>query len=1127
MFEAVLSPKRSLFWIITTGLVSASGAFTYRYFTHCYPIVSLSISMDRTQALKKAELLSTQHAWLPTNPRRALEFTHDQLLQYFVELECGGKEAFSKLLETKEYEPYQWHVRHFQEKTTHENSLFFTPGGTPYGFTTKLPETEIKPTLTAQAARELAQMVATKEWNVCFDAYKEIEASKDLKPCGRLDHSFVYERVDVALGAEGKYRLKLLVCGDQVTEVSRFVFIPETFKRRFQEMRSSNATVLTFGALGLQLLYLFAGCLIAGFFFLRKRYLLIKPAFYWATFFGLMLFASRLNELPHAWISYDTATSASSFLLSYIIEALAQAVVITSLFTMVFSVALTWDQLAFPSRLAFWKLWSPSVGSSQAVLGRTLGGYAFSIIFLGIITVTYLLLTKVLHWWCPADTLVDPNILATYAPWITPFSQAASAGFSEEILLRALPLAACVVLGRYYHREKTGIALGMILQALIFAACHASYPQSPGYFRLVELLIPSWIFGALYLYLGLLPGILGHFFYDLFFMSLPIFATNFSQALISKSIIVTLFFFPLLVVLYRRLKRGKWYTNTEQDYNSALLPIEAPTSTTHPYTQAPLFSEQNSTPTLLIMPREAKKILLISGAVGLGLWIWCTPFTPTTPPLNIPKSAALALADDAFAYQEVPTPEEFNWQPHFFIAGAPAQPEFFVWRTEGQKKYQELLGSYLTPPSWAIRYLSFSGNLTDRALEFVSVIGPDGTLLRSNLILPESLDGASLQEGEARRIALEAVQDQYEIAPANLKEISATPQERPHRKDWTFIFQDKKVAFSHEGQARIQVTLLGDKVTNINRSIFVPEAWLRTQQQTDLYLALFNFFILFIKALAFVGAFALLQKRLFLNLSAKKIILWAAVLIPLILLAKLNELDQLLAISLSSSRPYDAQLFSLIAKLLVTPVILVTILSVILSSLKNIVSTRISNSVILYAIGAELTLQGVMQALLFVRPRYLPFVPDYLNFNNYSPLFGLASSAFFTLIQSGILELICIAGFTLLIKETKHVWVYGSLFFIVSCISYCYPLILYPSTALLVALVLGALFALIYFLLLRYDQRAVIIMVATRVLLATLQQGFQHNYPHLLTYSIIVSGGIILTSYYWFTNLSPAKDYYE
>jgi hypothetical protein len=1124
MFETALSPKKSFFWTVITALVIASGLFTHRYFTQSYPVVSLSISMDREQALKKAELLSIQHAWLPLNPRRAIEFKHDQLVHYFIELECGGKEAFSQLLHTKEYEPYQWHVRHFQEKTTYENSLFFTPDGTPYGFTVKLPETEILPTLSTHAARELAHTVAVEEWKVCFDSYKEIETSKDLKPCGRLDHSFVYERTDVTLGAEGKYRLKLVVSGNTVTEVSHFVFIPETFKRRFQEMRSSNATVLTCGTLGLQLLYIFAGCLIAGFFFLRKRYLLIMPAFYWAAFFGLLLCASLINDLPHAWIAYDTATSASSFLFSYLVQALAQAVITISFFTTIFSVALTWDRLAFPSRLSFWKLWSPTVGSSYAILGRTLGGYAFFVIFLGIMTATYLLLTKVFHWWCPADTLVDPTILATYLPWLTPFSQALTAGFCEEILFRALPLAACAVIGRYCKREKTGIFLGFILQALIFAACHAAYPQYPGYFRLVELLIPSWIFGALYLYFGLLPGILAHFFFDLFFMSLPIFATSFSQALISKSIIITLFLFPLLIVLYRRLKRGSWYIITEQNYNSALVPIEPVTHTTPPSTHTSSFSEQNNTSTI---SNAAKRILLTSGTVGLGLWIWCTPFTPVTSPLNIQKSQALAVAEDSFTAQEIPTPPGFNWKPYFFIASIPTDSEFFVWRTEGKENYQRLLGSYLTPPSWVVRYLSFSGTLTDRAFEFVSLVGPDGTVLRSNLVFPESVEGASLQEGEARRIALEALHDQHALDPTDLKEISATPQERPHRKDWTFVFQDKKISFSAEGEARIQVTIVGDKVTNINRFIFVPEAWLRDQNQTNLYLRLLNFFILFIKAFAFFGAFILLQKSLFHSLSVRKIALYASVLIPIILLAKLNELAQLLGTSLISSRPYEAQLFTLIATLVVTPAIVGAILSVLLSSLKNIISTRTPTSIILYAMGAELTLQGIMQAILFVRPRYIPFIPDYVNFNSYSPFFGLASSAFLSLIQNGILELICIAGFTLLIKPVHHIKRYALVFFLISSLSYCYPLVLYPSTALLIALVLGAVFTFIYFSLLRYDQRAVIIMVATRIVLGLLQQGFQHTYPHLLAYSILVSGGIMLISYYWFTALSPVKDYYE
>jgi hypothetical protein len=1119
MFSTVFSPKKSFFWLAITGLAITSGIFTHRYFTQSYPIISLSISMTREEALAKAHQLSTQHAWLPLTYHAAVEFKHDQLLHYFVELECGGKEAFSQLLHTKECAPYQWHVRHFQEKTTHETSIFFTPDGIPYGFTFKLPETEIRPTLTAQEARELAQTMAIEEWNISFDHYKEIEASKDLKPCGRLNHSFIYERTDKQLGAEGKYRLKLVVSGDTVSEITHFVFIPEAFKRRFHEMRSSNTTVLTCGTLGLQILYLFAGCFLAGFFFVRKRFLHITPALWWASFFGFLMFASLLNELPQAWISYDTATSTTSFLCNYLLKALAQSIITTALFTTIFSAAVTWDQLAFPSRLAFWKVWTPTVGASQEVMGRTVGGYIFSVFFLGSMTAIYRVLTGVFHWWCPADTLVNPTILATYAPWITPFSQAASAGFVEEILFRAVPLAACIVLGRYYKREKLSSIFGFILQALIFAACHASYPQSPGYFRLVELLIPSSFLGGLYLYFGLLPGIIAHFLFDFFFMSLPLFATPFSQAFVSKSIVITLFFSPLLVVLYQRLRYASWYRiNPAKDYNESLLRSHhpSPLSSTPPAV-TPSFPENS---VVSKIPGYAQKILCGAGILGLVVWIWCTPFTSTTPPLTISKNDALSRANESFTEQEVPTPPDFLWKPYCFIASIPTQSEFFVWRTQGEHIYRSLLGSYLTPPSWAVRYLSFSGSLVDRALEFTSIIGPEGTVLRNNLIFPESYASSYLQEGEARRIALEALQTTYELPPTDLKELSATPQERTQRRDWTFVFCDKKVSLAAEGEARIQVTIAGDKVANIHRFVFVPEAWLRTQQQTDLYRALFNFFIIFIKALAFFSAFIILYKSLFQTFSVKKIILWASLLIPLVWIANLNELDQLLATALTTSRPYEAQLFTFLAALLVTPAILMTALSILLSSLKNVIVSRSGNAVILYAIAAEVALQGTMQTILYVQPHYLPFIPDYANFNTYSPLVGLGCTTFISLFQTTALELICIAGFTKVMHSSPRPWIYGALFFIVSTLSYCHPLLLYPSTVLLVAILLGTLFTGCYFLLLRYDQRALIIMVATRLTLATLQQGLQQTYPHLLLYAIIVSSSIMLVSAYWFITLS-------
>ena len=48
--------------------------------------------------------------------------------------------------------------------------------------------------------------------------------------------------------------------GDRVSEVTHFVFIPQTFLRRYQEMRSANNTIANVAGLTAGLLYGIGGC---------------------------------------------------------------------------------------------------------------------------------------------------------------------------------------------------------------------------------------------------------------------------------------------------------------------------------------------------------------------------------------------------------------------------------------------------------------------------------------------------------------------------------------------------------------------------------------------------------------------------------------------------------------------------------------------------------------------------------------------------------------------------------------------------------------------------------------------------------------------------------------------------
>ena len=127
---------------------------------------------------------------------------------------------------------------HFRESETNETLIRFTPQGKPYGFVEKLPEDDPGAALSADSARDIAEPAAAGDWQIDLTAYVLVEQSQEVRTGGRIDHTLVYERPSVQVG-DGQYRLRLVVGGDKLTELSHFIKVPEAFSRRYTEMRSA------------------------------------------------------------------------------------------------------------------------------------------------------------------------------------------------------------------------------------------------------------------------------------------------------------------------------------------------------------------------------------------------------------------------------------------------------------------------------------------------------------------------------------------------------------------------------------------------------------------------------------------------------------------------------------------------------------------------------------------------------------------------------------------------------------------------------------------------------------------------------------------------------------------------
>lgn len=173
------------------------------------------------------------------------------------------------------------------------------------------------PTLNASTAQTLAeQTLALHPWNLDLNLqHSLVETKSETYLSGRTAHTLVYERNNVTFGSEGKMRVKVVVDGEVIREVTHFVKVPEAFSRKYEEMRAANimlAFVAMMGALVFGMSALGAwGKLTA------DRWILSRPAFGVGFTLAFLLALNALGKLPLTWMVKKT-TKLNHFITFYL-----------------------------------------------------------------------------------------------------------------------------------------------------------------------------------------------------------------------------------------------------------------------------------------------------------------------------------------------------------------------------------------------------------------------------------------------------------------------------------------------------------------------------------------------------------------------------------------------------------------------------------------------------------------------------------------------------------------------------------------------------------------------------------------------------------------------------------------
>lgn len=818
--------KRRWIRVLLCLAFMGSTAFTVRYFDAAWPAVTLDMRMEGDQARRSALALAQRLRCGPAGASAVASFDTEDEQIAFAEMEGSGRAALARLARDPLYTPYNWVVRLFRPGDPNEATFFFTPSGEPCGFREDVSEDVPGPSLSPADARRIAEHGLRTDWPFALDRYRLVETSREVVASGRTDHTFTYETSGPPLGT-ARYRLDAVVSGDRLTTACPYLDLPEAFSRRYAQMRSANDTIAGVATVILALGLFGLGVLGSLGYLVRRRAVQWRPAMALAIALSMLLALASLSRLPLSWFSYDTATSESVFLNRRLVGILAGMLGSTLLFGLVLMAAEGLSRRAFPHFVQLWRVWERPVAGSTALAGQVAVGILLAAYTLASDTAVYLFAHRWLAWWSPPDHRVDPNVVATPAAWLPPFANALQAGVIEECLFRAIPLAAAALIGRRIGRPRLAIGTTLVLQAILFGAAHANYPQQPAYARIVEISPVFFLYGLVYLRFGLLPVILAHCSVDMVLMSLPLFFTHTPGIWAARLPALALLCAPVLGVGMALLRNRGLVPLAAGYLNGSWAPADpAPDAVQGAPDPASKSGTFRPVRTLACPPW----LLPVAGLVGLALCLSGVRSTRSQPRLRLTRAEAIAASRLALSQNGTALDGSWTATARAFD-GRPTRATRYVWQSFGPDDTRRLQAAgYLPQPGWRVRFVRFDPRISvaERAERYNVTLGTGGEVLHVGHRLPEARKGAQLSQKDARQVALRFLRTLPDIPAGTAKEISSEGTRRPDRMDWQFTFALNDLRPFANDELRLGVVIAGDRVEGYGRYVHVPEKFVRS-----------------------------------------------------------------------------------------------------------------------------------------------------------------------------------------------------------------------------------------------------------------------------------------------------------
>jgi membrane protease YdiL (CAAX protease family) len=800
------------FAILVLAVSVAAAATAAWLFPRALPIVALEQSLTREVTLARADSFFRAHSLAPAAARTAVRFQRNDSLRTFVELAGGGPDSLNALVRGDDIAPFTWSVRAFAPGDPREARVDFAPDGRIIGFERKLAEADRRSEVSPDSGQRLAQRVLDTWIDDRADRWKLAAASYETKKAsGRVDRTYTYERVDRRIGG-APIRAEVVIAGDTPARIRPFVEIPESFKRRYAEMRSWNELLALLA--GLAILGITIVGIIALTRYARERRVRWREPMLVGVVIGGLALIAAVNEMPGSWFSYDTAMALATFRALQVLIAIFVGVSTALLVGFTLAAAEAATRQAFPRHLDWWKLWR--FRGTREVATQVGGGYAVAAIAFAYVVIFYLATRTLFGWWVPSELLDDPNQIASPMPWISGIAISVNAGVWEEALFRALPLSLLSLWVGQRSRRRWWMAAGVIASALIFGFAHADYESWPPYSRGVEIFLDACFWAVLFIVFGLLVTVVAHFVYDLVLFGLFAGSGSAIEYRVTAAIILLALLAPALVVLWRRARQGGFIAAPEEARFAAWTPIAAEESV------APVTPRRAG-----VLTKRARRLALAAAAAGVIVAV-ARPPKPTLGPQFTTDRTRVVQTADSMLLAHGGNPE--GWKRLTIIGRdtIAAWPRFLR-QYKLAPEAQQLASTYAPPTWWTVRYVHTTGTAAQRTEEWRVRLWPDGRPLDIRHVIPDSARRDSTDATAVRRIALSSLAREG-IDTSKLQESEVNETARPARRDVTVTYTDTSVKLPAGASARAWVQIAGDEPLVTRRGVELPETFLRADR---------------------------------------------------------------------------------------------------------------------------------------------------------------------------------------------------------------------------------------------------------------------------------------------------------